>query len=142
VVPPLQPPAEVVLARAIVDAMIRHARAELPRECCGLLVAESGRVVEAVPARNVDESPTRYRVDPRDHFALIRRLRGTGRDILGAYHSHPNGPARPSASDVAEAFDAAFVYVIVSLAEPERPVLGAYLFRDERAEALRLSVEA
>jgi [CysO sulfur-carrier protein]-S-L-cysteine hydrolase len=55
-----------------------------------------------------------------------RRLRTSGRSILGAYHSHPRSAAVPSATDVAEAYyDREFVYVIVSL-EREPPVLRAY----------------
>lgn len=60
-------------------------------------------------------------VDPQAHFALIRRLRGTDREIVGAYHSHPHSSATPSRSDISECWSPELVHVIVSLegVEPE-----------------------
>jgi [CysO sulfur-carrier protein]-S-L-cysteine hydrolase len=113
--------AHVVLAAAVLDAMVAHAREDAPDECCGLLVGSANRIDEAVRTRSLERSPNRYQVDPAAHFALIRRLRGTDRAIIGAYHSHPRSAAEPSPSDLREAYDSELVYVIVSLAgvEPE-----------------------
>ena len=108
------------IRRAVIDAMIAHARAEAPLECCGLLIA--GEVIdECRPAGNLRASAVAYRIDPRDHFAAIREARQTGRQVAGAYHSHPASPAVPSSTDVDEAYDVEILYVIVSLAakEPE-----------------------
>jgi proteasome lid subunit RPN8/RPN11 len=102
--------------REVLDAMIRHALAESPIECCGLLIGSAGIIGESVPARNELRSPTRFRIDPADHFAAIRLARSTGRSVLGAYHSHPRGPSRPSGTDAAEVNDPTLVHVIVSLA--------------------------
>jgi proteasome lid subunit RPN8/RPN11 len=101
--------------------MVAHAREDAPDECCGLLVGSANRIDEAVRTRSLERSPNRYQVDPAAHFALIRRLRGTDRAIIGAYHSHPRSAAEPSPSDLREAYDSELVYVIVSLAgvEPE-----------------------
>jgi proteasome lid subunit RPN8/RPN11 len=106
--------------------MIAHARREHPNECCGLLAGSGDLIDQCVPARNIRASATRYLIDPQDHFALIRRLRGTSRQILGAYHSHPSSPAVPSATDLAEAQYPDFVWVIVSLADPNAPDVRAY----------------
>lgn len=107
--------------RAALDRLVAHARDALPDECCGLLVGSGDRVDEAVPARNVRASPTRYEVDPADHFAVIRRVRREGREIVGAYHSHPSTAAVPSPTDVTEAYDDTLLYVIVSLRDPQQP---------------------
>lgn len=115
------------ISRAALDAIIAHARTEVPRECCGLLVGEEGVVGRAVATRNESESPfTRYRVDPADHFRVIRDLRGTAAAIVGAYHSHPFTAALPSPTDLAEAWPAPFVYLIVSLRYTSRPDIRAY----------------
>jgi proteasome lid subunit RPN8/RPN11 len=113
--------AHVVLATAVLDAMVAHARQDAPDECCGLLVGSANRIDESVRTLSLERSPNRYQVDPAAHFALIRRLRGTDRAIIGAYHSHPRSAAEPSPSDLREAYDSELVYVIVSLAgvEPE-----------------------
>jgi proteasome lid subunit RPN8/RPN11 len=104
-----------IARQALVD-LRAHARAELPNECCGLLVGDAGEIVRAVRARNQRASPTRYLVDPEDHFGAIRAARREGLAVVGAYHSHPSGPPVPSVRDRAEAHDRSYVYVIVSLA--------------------------
>ena len=101
--------------RAVLEAMIAHARADAPLECCGLLIGGEQRVDETWPARNLRSSPVAYQVDPRDHFEAIREARRSGRAVIGAYHSHPGSPAFPSRTDVAEANDPSLLYVIVSL---------------------------
>ena len=114
------------IARRVLDCMIQHARDEAPLECCGLLAGTDALIDEYVPTRNVRESEVAYEIDPREHIAARKRLRGHGRSILGAYHSHPRSAAIPSATDIAEAYyDENFVYVIVSL-ERESPDIRVY----------------
>ncbi len=100
----------------VIDAIIDHARRDAPLECCGLLAARGGIIDEAIPARNLKASPIVFLIDPADHFAALKRTRAEGREIVGAYHSHPRSPAVPSATDLAEAHYEEFLYVIVSLA--------------------------
>ena len=106
----------MTISQAAIDAMIAHARAAAPLECCGLLIGSGARIDESLPARNIDPSPKRFEIDPQDHFAAIHAARASGREIVGVYHSHPSSPAQPSASDLAEAFYTEYAYVIVSLA--------------------------
>jgi proteasome lid subunit RPN8/RPN11 len=123
---------------SVIDAMTTHAQESAPAECCGLLVGGGGEILDAVRTRNVEEGPTRYRIDPLEHIALLKRLRGSGRAIVGAYHSHPRSAAEPSPSDIAEAFYPDFVYVIVSLAAADRPECRGWRIRDGVAEEVRL----
>ena len=111
----------------VVDAMVAHARAEAPNECCGLLVGGHGTIGECVRTRNLKPGPTAYLIDPADHFDTIRRTREHGAEILGAYHSHPQSAALPSATDIAEAHSPEFLYVIVSLADTNIPEVKGYL---------------
>ena len=119
----------VVISAAVLDAMVAHARDDAPDECCGLLVGTADRIDEAVRTPSLDRSPNRYQVDPAAHFAVIRRLRGTDRTIIGAYHSHPRSAAAPSPSDIREAYDSELVYVIVSLVRAE-PDVRAWRIRE------------
>jgi proteasome lid subunit RPN8/RPN11 len=102
---------------AVLQAIVRHARRERPRECCGFLVGARRRVAFAVGTRNVAPGHSRYRIDDRAHIALRRTLRrfSPPLEILGIYHSHPSGDARPSRTDIAEAFYPDWTYVIVGL---------------------------
>lgn len=96
----------VRIRRTVLDAVAAHARREYPRECCGLLVGDSGHVVEAVPTANVADDPLRrYEVSPAEHVALIRHCRersphGPPVGVIGAYHSHPRSEAHPSPTDL------------------------------------------
>ena len=114
------------VARGLLLDLASRARAALPRECCGLLVGSARRVEEGVPAANVDPNPARYQVDPAVHIELNRKLRGTGRCVMGVYHSHPRGGAVPSPSDVAEAFYPEFLHVIVAPSAANGPEIRAY----------------
>lgn len=114
------------VARGLLLELADRARQALPRECCGLLVGRGESIEEGVAAPNVDPDPARYQVDPAVHVELNRRLRGTGRSVVGVYHSHPRGRAVPSPSDVAEAWYPKFLHVIVAVSSADRPEIRAY----------------
>ena len=120
----------IVIRQHALDDIVDHARAEAPSECCGLLIGgvrTGDAVVEAsVRTRNIRESATRYQVDPAEHFAAIRQVRAEGREIVGAYHSHPRSAAVPSPTDIAEATYPDFVYLIVSLLDAGHPEVRGY----------------
>lgn len=106
--------------------MDAHARAELPNECCGLLIGSGDQIARVARARNLRPSPTRYLIDPEDHFAAIRAARAEGLEVVGAYHSHPGAPPVPSATDLAEATDRHHLYVIVSPTAEAPPEVRAF----------------
>jgi proteasome lid subunit RPN8/RPN11 len=105
-----------------------HCLAEYPREACGLLIGvdqpgDAGstlvRVVQdAIPSENVwadaDEHHRRFTIDPSQQLAVERSLEGTGRAVVGFYHSHPDHPAVPSAFDTEAAWPF-YTYVIASV---------------------------
>jgi proteasome lid subunit RPN8/RPN11 len=130
----------VRIRRAAVDAIVDHARADAPLECCGLLIGSPGQVEEACRASNTRDSTVAFMVDPAAHFAAIRRARAAGFGVVGAYHSHPRSPAVPSATDIRESTDPELLHVIVSLAGPE-PVVRAYRIRGGSVNEVQLTVE-
>ncbi len=129
----------VEIRRPALEAIAGHAIRDAPVECCGLLVGTARRVERAVPARNLHASPTRYLIDPADHFAAIRTARSEGLEVMGAYHSHPGAPPVPSATDVAEAYDRYYLYVIVSPgAGTQAPDIRAFRLADAGFEPVEL----
>ena len=106
----------------VLDRIVAHAVADLPNECCGLLIGNAEIVEDAARARNIKRSRTRFQVEPADHFAAIRRARAAGLEVIGAYHSHPSGPSGPSETDRARLTDPAMFHVIISLAHGTRTV--------------------
>jgi len=106
---------EFRIQRSVLDAIVDHARAASPAECCGMLIGRGNTIDEAMRAANLADKPTRFVIDPRDHIAARRSARSRGLEVLGFYHSHPHSAAWPSRSDVAEATYPEAVHLIVSL---------------------------
>jgi proteasome lid subunit RPN8/RPN11 len=107
--------------------MVGHAYDGLPDEACGLLAGRPGQATAGVfyPCRNAAASSRIYTVDPKDHLRAERDAEDRGMEIVGVMHSHTHTEAYPSPTDVAEAPDPAWHYVIVSL-KREAPVLRSY----------------
>jgi len=114
--------------------MVGHAYAGLPDEACGLLAGDpdSGAAVAFYPCRNAAASSRVYTVDPRDHLRADRDAEARGIEIIGVMHSHTHTEAYPSPTDVAQAPDPAWHYVIVSL-KRDAAVLRSYRIVDGAA---------
>ena len=112
--------------------MVGHAYDGLPDEACGLLAGPPGtnRCTAFYPCRNAAESSRVYTVDPTDHLRADRDAEGRGLELLGVMHSHTHTEAFPSPTDVAQAPDPGWHYVIVSL-RAEAPTLRSYRIVDE-----------
>jgi proteasome lid subunit RPN8/RPN11 len=109
-----EPAAPLAVPGAVLDDILAHAAAVAPDEACGLLVGRGDAVTRSARARNATPSPTRYQVDPADHFAAVRGARAEGLEVIGGYHSHPASAAAPSPTDRTHAF-AGFVFLIAGL---------------------------
>jgi proteasome lid subunit RPN8/RPN11 len=117
----------LTLSRDVWLQMIGHAYDGLPDEACGLFAGDpaTGNVRVFYPCRNAAESSRVYTVDARDHLAADRDADQRGLELLGVMHSHTHTEAYPSPTDVKQAPDPAWHYVIVSL-KREEPVLRSY----------------
>lgn len=103
------------MSRALAEEMVAHCEAGRPNEACGILGAEDGRIVKVFKMRNASGSPVRYSLDPREQFAVYRKLDDEGWELGCVYHSHTHTQAYPSPTDVRLASEDV-PYVIVSLA--------------------------
>lgn len=117
----------------------RHAEAAYPEECCGVLLGqlggEDGRIDALVPVENrdADERTRRYLIGPADYLRAEREAERQGLDVVGFYHSHPDHPACPSATDLAEATFPGFVYTITAVAHGRATATSAWRLADDRA---------
>jgi proteasome lid subunit RPN8/RPN11 len=115
--------------------MIGHCYDGLPLEACGLLAGLQGQGQGAAkaticyPARNAAASARIYTVEPKDYLRADRDAESKGLELLGVFHSHTHTDAYPSPTDVAQAPDPAWHYVLVSL-KAEAPVVRSYRIRD------------
>jgi len=105
------------LARSHLDEMIAHCLGAYPAEGCGLLTGDpaTATVTAVHPAVNLAASARVYTVDPREHLRIDRVAEADGRAVIGVFHSHTHTDAYPSPTDVAQAPDPAWHYVVVSL---------------------------
>jgi len=127
--------------------MKKCATAEYPHECCGLLLGQlrldAGITVQrVVPARNLAEAgrlADRYVVDPRAILQADKEARAAGMEIVGVYHSHPDHPARPSATDVELAWGSC-VYVILSVIRGEAVEVIAWQLEGDRGVMMPVTI--
>ena len=107
--------------------MVGHCITGLPDEACGLLAgdASSGEVSACYPTRNVADSAKLYTVDPKEHLQADRDAERRGTEIIGVFHSHTHTDAYPSPTDVSQAPDPGWHYVLVSLRD-SHPMVRSY----------------
>lgn len=111
--------------------MVSAARKEAPQEACGLLAGKEEHVMKCYVLTNADHSAQHFRLLPAEQFAAVKNMRETGLRMLAIWHSHPLTPARMSAEDLKLAFTPDVAYVIVSLADSEKPNIRAYQVNGE-----------
>jgi proteasome lid subunit RPN8/RPN11 len=93
---------KLILTRKTWQAMRRHVSRCAPLEACGLLSGINERVEWSQGVPNAERSPIRYRMEPRAQWRAFQRMEAAGLEMVGIYHSHPNGPDRPSPTDLAK----------------------------------------
>jgi proteasome lid subunit RPN8/RPN11 len=128
-----------------------HARSEYPRESCGVLVGwRSGdlrSVTLVIPTTNgwtdselnilfdTDNhdrhSPhDRYIIPPLEMLKIQQDARARGWDIIGFFHSHPNGVPIPSEFDRLYAWEV-YSYLITSVTNERLPTSRCWQLNQE-----------
>ena len=127
----------MILEQSYAEQIVAHAQEEDPNECCGIIAGIEGKATALYRITNVDRSPYRYKMDPREFFQAYREVEDQGWEILVLYHSHTHTEARPSDTDIRLAtgpdgkstWPGTF-YVLVSLADKNKPSLRAFTIED------------
>ncbi len=136
----------LALAVDAASEMIGHCLDGFPLEACGLLVgaqdagAGPSRVARCIPARNAAASARVYTVEPSDLLRADRQADEMGAELIGVYHSHTHTDAYPSPTDVSQAPDPGWHYIVVSLRDVE-PTVRSYRIRDGRIEEEPVTLE-
>ena len=114
----------------------------LPNEGCGLLLGTGeGVVVDVVSSPNVADSAKVYEIDPKVLLRTYRRADDEGLEVIGVFHSHTHSAAYPSPTDIRQAPDPAWHYVLISLAELDT-VVTSYRIVDGVVSAEEVIVTA
>lgn len=131
----------VKFTKVIFDKMVAHGKSDYPNECCGALIGKhdfgvngTRVVMEARPMKNMNEDRAhdRFMLDGKEQIALEKELRGTGSDVIGYYHSHPDHPSAPSETD-REFAQEDTSYIIISIHKGEFDKITSWVFDDFKA---------
>ncbi|MFM5916246.1 MAG: Mov34/MPN/PAD-1 family protein [Novosphingobium sp.] len=108
----------VQLTSGVIATLLEEAARARKLECCGLLLGHDRLIERAQPVSNVHSDPSRhFELDPAALIAAHRQARSGGPEVVGYYHSHPNGLAQPSATDRAAASGDGRIWAIVASGE-------------------------
>jgi proteasome lid subunit RPN8/RPN11 len=136
----LLPPAQL---KQVTDA----AESAYPAEACGLLVGrihprgelEVVRVVES-PNLSATRANDRFEVDPRVRLKVMREIEDTEDRLIGLFHSHPDRPAQPSATDLDNAWEPDLVWLITSVIDGQAVLTTAHVLDDEGRQFRRIGL--
>ena len=120
----------IIMKKEDYETILEHCRKGLPNEACGLLAGTVEGNVKTVTKvyllNNIDESNEHFSIYLKEQIAALKDARANGVGLIGNFHSHPESPSRPSEEDKRLSFDPTFEYLILSLQEPDAPVLKAF----------------
>ena len=131
----------VIINAADLRALKKAAEAAWPSEACALLegtrdgdaLSVTVTVTRVHPADNVATDPTRrFEADPHLLFLLHRELRNLPTKLVGVWHSHPDGSAQLSETDLARAWDPNLVWLLTPVVDQR--AVGTSAFRVREAD--------
>jgi proteasome lid subunit RPN8/RPN11 len=135
----------LVIRKKFLTEMVAHALKGYPLEACGLLAGTASEdfnaeVHSVYPTDNVAASARVYEVDPKAMLRADREAEAVGDQLIGVYHSHTHTDAKPSPTDITQAPDPGWHYVVVSLRD-EHPSVRSWAIRDGKTEEETVVVE-
>lgn len=133
----LQP---LIINRQYWKQMRTYVNSIYPEEACGLLAGINNRVSSVFSVKNVLKSPHHYRMDAQEQLTCFLTIEQYHWDLLGIYHSHPQGPPYPSQTDLAEAYYPDTAYLIWALDEQEWGC-QAFMLKNLEVTPLKILIE-
>lgn len=124
----------VLVSRALLREMEAAAEEAYPEECCGLLVGRPAagggiELVRRAASANLSPAPlSAFEIDPKLWLDLRRELAGGEEALVGLHHSHPDGPAAPSARDLAAAWEEGMLWLVTAVAQGRAGETTAHRF--------------
>ena len=125
-----------VFFKEIVEQGLR----EFPNECCGLIAATDGVPVKVFAMKNADASPVTYRLDGKEQLHVFDELDERGWELWAIYHSHTHSEAYPSETDRRLAFYPDSRYMVLSLADREKPELRSFFLQEDEVVEEELTI--
>lgn len=123
-------------------AMVAHARATYPNECCGAMLGaitgDEKTVRASMQLQNVFEGAqaARYELRPEDLLAADKAARDLQMDLIGIYHSHPDCDAYFSKTDLQNSCPW-YSFVVLSIQKGEFHHANSWLPNFDQTDAAK-----
>jgi proteasome lid subunit RPN8/RPN11 len=134
--------------RAILDAIVAHARRDHPDEACGVVAGPAGSDAPTrhIPMENAERSSTFYRFDSMEQLRVWREMDDKDEEPVVIYHSHTATEAYPSRTDTSLAAEPGAHYVLVSTSDEQTTEIRSFRIVDgvvteEPIEVLNANVD-
>jgi Predicted metal-dependent protease of the PAD1/JAB1 superfamily len=134
--------------KPVLERIRQHGADAYPEEGCGFLlgtVTDDGEnrvtALHRVTNRHSENRERRYELTADDYRDADAAAQEQGLDVVGVYHSHPDHPARPSETDLAEATFPGYTYVIVAVHDGTPQNLTAWTLSPNRSEFHREDID-
>ena len=112
---------------------------KFPEEACGLVAGHDNKVIIEFLIANHLHSAVKYSMDPMELYLALEKIEANQIELVGIFHSHPQGPSRPSETDIKE-----FLYPCVAtiICFPESDVwkMKAFLIENDWYTEIELVV--
>ena len=135
---------EISFDKKVIDKLLENAGKAYPDEGCGVLLSRENeyrvRSVYATNNTSADKGKRDYfSIDPMTMYEVEQAAKKEGLYVLGFYHTHPDAPAVPSASDK-ENMIPGMIYVILSVWDRKTRGIRAVAKREVSGDAIFLSI--
>jgi [CysO sulfur-carrier protein]-S-L-cysteine hydrolase len=122
----------LTIDRAIIDAIVAHARRDHPDEACGVVAGPAGsdQPIRHIPMVNAARSMTFYEFDSMEYLKVWREMDDRDEEPVVIYHSHTATDAYPSRSDAAIAGWPDSHYLLVSTREADTAEIRSFRIVD------------
>ena len=123
-------------------AMVKHAQAMYPNECCGAMLGDTDGEIklvrESIALENAFEGAqaARYELRPQDLLAADKAARERNMDLIGIYHSHPDCDAYFSNTDLQNSCPW-YSFVVLSIQKGEFNHANSWLPNFDQTEAAK-----
>lgn len=131
----------VRLPRAIVDQLLEWARQSPDEEICGLVSRDQSGFKKCYAIANIAADKKHFFImEPQAQIVALRDMREQGATLAAIYHSHPDTPALPSATDIKQHQYSDVPYLIISLVDG-MPTMRGFYIRDGKAQEIAINIE-
>jgi len=127
----------LIIPISIQNKIIERAEQQSPQEACGLLSGTGNEIRHHFPITNTMHSLNRFLMDGKEMLTAFDWIEGHGQTLLAIYHSHPNGPSKPSQTDLNEDHYPDAVKIIVSNTTSKWELKG-FIMNDEKYDEIPL----